>query len=49
MIDALYECCEVYYQRNGENAKVASCPKPDVLKLKLRMIAKKKQAQAKSE
>lgn len=43
MIDSLYECCQAFYERNGQDAKAASCPKPDLLKLKLRMINKKKE------
>lgn len=44
VINSLYECCQAFYERNGEDAKAASCPKPDLLKLKLRMIRKKKEA-----
>ncbi|KUI66861.1 Cx9C motif-containing protein 4, mitochondrial [Cytospora mali] len=41
VIDALYECCQAFYDRNGQDAKAASCPQPDLLKLKLRMRKKK--------
>ncbi|AEO54186.1 hypothetical protein MYCTH_2296462 [Thermothelomyces thermophilus ATCC 42464] len=34
-VDALYECCQVFYERNGEKAVTASCPKPDLLRLKM--------------
>lgn len=44
VIDSLYECCQAFYERNGQDAKAASCPKPDLLRLKLRMIRKKKEA-----
>jgi hypothetical protein len=44
VINSLYECCQAFYERNGQDAKAASCPKPDLLKLKLRMIRKKKEA-----
>lgn len=43
VINALYECCQAFYERNGENASAASCPKPDLLKLKLRMIKKREE------
>ena len=45
MIDALYDCCQAFYDRNGEDAKAASCPKPDLLKLKLRMRKKENKSQ----
>jgi len=31
-IDALYECCNTFYQRNGDDAKTVSCPKPNLLR-----------------
>lgn len=34
-VDALYECCRVFYERNGDQATSASCPKPSLLHLKL--------------
>lgn len=42
VINALYECCQAFYERNGDGAKSATCPQPDLLKLKLRMIKKAK-------
>lgn len=42
VIYALYDCCQAFYDRNGTDAKSASCPKPDLLKLKLRMRKKEK-------
>ncbi|KAK1639001.1 hypothetical protein BDP81DRAFT_423201 [Colletotrichum phormii] len=35
VITALYECCEAFYQSKGDDAVSASCPKPDLLRLKL--------------
>lgn len=35
-IDALYECCNVFYKRQGEDAKTVSCPKVALLKLKMK-------------
>ena len=35
-VDALYECCNAFYQGKGEDAKTSSCPKPSLLKLKLK-------------
>ncbi|KAK3996459.1 Cx9C motif-containing protein 4, mitochondrial [Cladorrhinum sp. PSN332] len=34
-VDALYECCQAFYERNSESAVTASCPKASLLKLKL--------------
>lgn len=30
-IDALYECCNAFYKKNGKDASCVSCPKPDLL------------------
>jgi hypothetical protein len=46
VIDALYDCCQAFYDRNGEGASSASCPKPDLLKLKLKM---RKKTESKSQ
>ncbi|KAI7117045.1 hypothetical protein KC316_g18851 [Hortaea werneckii] len=35
-IDALYECCNLFYQRNGDEASVVSCPKAILLRLKMK-------------
>ncbi|KAL8888741.1 MAG: hypothetical protein Q9215_003878 [Flavoplaca cf. flavocitrina] len=35
-VNALYECCNIFYQRHGDDAKTVSCPKPSLLKLKLK-------------
>lgn len=32
-IDALYECCNSFYQKNGDDAKTVSCPKAGLLRL----------------
>ena len=32
-IDALYECCDAFYAKKGDNASTASCPKLSLLKL----------------
>lgn len=39
LIDALYECCNAFYEKNGEQAQTTSCPKPDLLKLKMKQRA----------
>lgn len=31
-VDALYECCNAFYQRQGEKASTVSCPKYSLLK-----------------
>jgi len=35
-VDALYECCQAFYDKNGDDATSASCPKPDLLRLKMK-------------
>ncbi|KAJ1326805.1 Mature-T-Cell Proliferation I type [Microdochium nivale] len=35
LIDALYNCCEAFYKKNGDEASTVSCPKPSLLRLKL--------------
>ncbi|KAN0067632.1 DUF1903 domain containing protein [Elaphomyces granulatus] len=35
-VDALYECCNAFYQEHGETAKTPSCPKASLIKLKLK-------------
>ncbi|KAK1757532.1 Cx9C motif-containing protein 4, mitochondrial [Echria macrotheca] len=34
-VDLLYECCEAFYQKNGDKASTVSCPKAHLLKLKM--------------
>ncbi|KAI1325255.1 DUF1903-domain-containing protein [Xylariaceae sp. FL0255] len=36
LIDALYECCNAFYEKKGDNATSPSCPKPNLLRLKLK-------------
>ena len=31
-IDALYECCNAFYQKNGDDASCVSCPKAPLLR-----------------
>nr|OQO23597.1 hypothetical protein B0A51_08099 [Rachicladosporium sp. CCFEE 5018] len=38
-VDALYECCNLFYQRNGDEASTVSCPKANLLRLKMRQRA----------
>lgn len=35
-VDALYECCNAFYQRQGDDAKTVSCPKASLLRLKMK-------------
>jgi len=37
-ISALYDCCEAFYREQGDGASTPSCPKPDLLRLKLRRL-----------
>ena len=41
VIDALYECCEAFYRKNGDGATSTSCPKPDLLRLKIKQRKEK--------
>ncbi|KND90340.1 Cx9C motif-containing protein 4, mitochondrial [Tolypocladium ophioglossoides CBS 100239] len=36
VVKALYECCEAFYQRYGDEATSPSCPKPNLLRLKIK-------------
>ncbi|EFX06043.1 hypothetical protein CMQ_4112 [Grosmannia clavigera kw1407] len=35
LVDALYDCCDAFYARQGDTASTPSCPRPDLLRLKL--------------
>jgi hypothetical protein len=35
-VDALYECCNAFYSNNGDDAKSVSCPKANLLRLKMK-------------
>ncbi|KAK4130415.1 DUF1903-domain-containing protein [Trichocladium antarcticum] len=35
LVDALYECCQAFYDKNGDNAVTVSCPKANLLRLKM--------------
>ncbi|PTU22585.1 hypothetical protein P175DRAFT_0499105 [Aspergillus ochraceoroseus IBT 24754] len=35
-INALYECCNAFYIERGEDAKTPSCPKPSLLRLRMK-------------
>ncbi|PNY28197.1 Cx9C motif-containing protein 4, mitochondrial [Tolypocladium capitatum] len=35
-VKALYECCDAFYQRFGDEATSPSCPKPNLLRLKIK-------------
>ncbi|ENH71889.1 Cx9C motif-containing protein 4, mitochondrial, partial [Fusarium oxysporum f. sp. cubense race 1] len=37
-IKRLYECCEAFYERYGEDASTVSCPKPNLLRLKMKQL-----------
>ncbi|KAL6920159.1 hypothetical protein FSST1_004185 [Fusarium sambucinum] len=37
-IKKLYECCEAFYERYGQEASTVSCPKPNLLKLKMNQL-----------
>ncbi|KAF4461636.1 Cx9C motif-containing 4 mitochondrial [Fusarium albosuccineum] len=38
VIKQLYECCEAFYERHGDDASTVSCPKPNLLKLKMKQL-----------
>ncbi|TQW06827.1 hypothetical protein IF2G_05211 [Cordyceps javanica] len=41
VIKALYTCCESFYERHGDNASSPSCPKPSLLRLKMKQLNEK--------
>jgi len=41
-IDALYECCNAFYQERGDSASTVSCPKANLLRLKMKQRANSK-------
>ncbi|KAK0618596.1 DUF1903-domain-containing protein, partial [Bombardia bombarda] len=34
-VDALYECCQSFYEKKGDNATSVCCPKASLLRLKM--------------
>ncbi|PBP24507.1 hypothetical protein BUE80_DR004574 [Diplocarpon rosae] len=38
-VDALYDCCIRFYERNGDNAQCDSCPKANLLRLRMKQRA----------
>lgn len=38
VIKALYACCESFYARYGDEASSPSCPKPSLLRLKMKQV-----------
>ncbi|KAJ4983032.1 hypothetical protein SVAN01_11489 [Stagonosporopsis vannaccii] len=38
-VDALYECCNAFYKEKGDDARCVTCPKPDLLRIKLKQRA----------
>lgn len=38
-VDALYDCCNAFYDKNGDQASTVSCPKANLLRLKMRQRA----------
>ncbi|RCI11545.1 hypothetical protein L249_7341 [Ophiocordyceps polyrhachis-furcata BCC 54312] len=34
-VKALYDCCQRFYNRYGDDAQTPSCPRPELLHLKL--------------
>jgi len=37
-VKALYECCRAFYDAHGDDAKSVSCPKANLLRLKLKQM-----------
>ena len=35
VVKALYDCCDAFYAKYGDDASTVSCPKPKLLRLKL--------------
>ncbi|KAB8289615.1 hypothetical protein EYC80_010530 [Monilinia laxa] len=42
-VDALYDCCNAFYEKNGDDAKSVSCPKANLLRLKIKQRSEQKQ------
>ncbi|KAK3394841.1 DUF1903-domain-containing protein [Podospora didyma] len=40
-VDSLYECCQAFYEKHGDSATTVSCPKAELLRLKIRQRAPK--------
>jgi hypothetical protein len=38
-VDALYECCQAFYSKYGDHAKSVSCPKANLVRLKMKQRA----------
>ncbi|KAF7545621.1 hypothetical protein G7046_g9521 [Stylonectria norvegica] len=38
VVKALYECCEVFYERYGDDSNSPSCPKASLLRLKMKQL-----------
>ncbi|OAL03917.1 DUF1903-domain-containing protein [Phaeosphaeriaceae sp. SRC1lsM3a] len=38
-VDALYECCNAFYKEKGDDASTVSCPKANLLRLKMKQRA----------
>jgi len=38
-VDALYACCNTFYQQQGDKAQTVSCPKASLLRLKMKQRA----------
>ncbi|KAI1872442.1 hypothetical protein JX265_005322 [Neoarthrinium moseri] len=36
LVYALYDCCDAFYKRNGDDATTVSCPKANLLRLKMK-------------
>ncbi|KAF7860766.1 hypothetical protein EAF04_008284 [Stromatinia cepivora] len=43
-VDALYDCCNAFYEKNGDDAKTVSCPKANLLRLKMKQRSEEKQS-----
>ncbi|KAG6017955.1 hypothetical protein E4U43_008082 [Claviceps pusilla] len=38
VVRALYDCCDAFYQKYGDEATTPSCPKPNLLRLKIQQM-----------
>ncbi|GAO14719.1 hypothetical protein UVI_02028670 [Ustilaginoidea virens] len=38
VIKALYQCCEAFYQERGDDAASPSCPKPSLVRMKMKQM-----------
>lgn len=41
-VEALYDCCNAFYEKNGDEGQTVSCPKAGLLRLKMKQLAQER-------